>query len=374
MKGMKLIGSVAIIALLLVGSAVLLAQKAEKADAGVLVQTSGDRAWMGVHLSEVPPSQVSQLKLQAGEGALISEVEKDGPAAKAGLEPNDVVLRFDGERVRSVAELRRLVRETPPGRTVEVEISRDGNRHKFHLTLDSHPENRSFVGPHFDMHMPAIEIPRVTIPSFDFNLSSGPSRLGITADDLTPQLAKYFGVTQGKGVLVTSVMKSSPAEKAGLRAGDCIVRADTTPVGSIWELRQALAESSRAKREVNLSVVRDRAQQDLKVELEATWHAPSLSAEDREDLPELAPELEELQQEMSLHHLDLEKMQHELQGEAVQRATLGLRQNLEQLRHNLDRQKHTLNEQSRQLLDQKRHLRDDIRQRVRELATERAVV
>ncbi len=81
------------------------------------------------------------------------------------------------------------------------------------------------------MHMPEVAIPEIRIPAFNLNFSRR-ARLGISAQKLTPQLAEYFGVRQGKGVLVLEVRGGSPGEKAGLKAGDCIVKIDDKEVDS----------------------------------------------------------------------------------------------------------------------------------------------
>jgi membrane-associated protease RseP (regulator of RpoE activity) len=99
--------------------------------------------------------------------------------------------------------------------------------------------------------------------------NEGP-RLGISADDLTPQLAEHLGVTQGKGVLVLEVNEGSAAEKAGLKAGDCIVKVGADPVESVSDLHRALGHNSGSdeKQNVALTIVRDKHEQTLSVQLE----------------------------------------------------------------------------------------------------------
>ncbi len=214
----------AIAVISLVSSGVILAQRADHVARTRVVSFNGERAWMGVRLKDVTPEKARELKLPGEYGAIVAKVEPDSPAAKAGLAANDAILEFAGERVRSVAQLGRLVRETPPGRTVNLEVSRDGQQRTITVKLESHGEEfyGSWVRPM--PPMPRVTVPKVevfpNVPGFDFeHFGFGPSqsRLGISTVDLTAQLADYFGVKQGKGVLVREVKSGSPAEKAGVR-------------------------------------------------------------------------------------------------------------------------------------------------------------
>ncbi|MGH9862908.1 MAG: PDZ domain-containing protein [Candidatus Acidiferrales bacterium] len=216
---------------------------------------------LGVSIGDVTAEKAKELKLPGEYGALIEEVEEDSPAAKGGLEANDVILSFDGERVRSAEHLGRLVRETPPGRAMSVQVSRGGQTRTVTVT----PEKRSRR-----IEMPEINIPKIEVgplPDFNFELFQRGPQLGISADELTPQLAEYFGVKQGNGVLVREVMTASAAEKAGLKAGDVIIRIDDEGISDVGDLRRALRRS-REGRQATLTIVRNRSEQTVKVELE----------------------------------------------------------------------------------------------------------
>jgi membrane-associated protease RseP (regulator of RpoE activity) len=271
---------------------------------------------LGVGISDVTAARLAELKLASETGAVIDEVEADSPAAKAGLQKNDVILAFAGERVRSAAQLRRLVQETPAGRKVSMEISRGGQTRTMEVTLEERAWSRRLPRiemPDFQVRLPRIEIPEIHV------FRRGP-RLGISADELTPQLAEYFGVKQGKGILVREVMEGSAAAKAGLKAGDVIVRVDEDAIADVGDLRQALAK--RESQEVTLGIVRDRREQTLKVRLEAPQSVtPRRSAElnwvdDEGELHRLAAEAQaeaaEIQKEM--HHLQRE-LQRQLRDE-----------------------------------------------------------
>jgi serine protease Do len=317
---------------------------------------------LGVELREVTGDKARELKLPGEYGAIVEEVEPKSPADKAGLMKGDVILDFAGERVRSVAQLRRLVRETPAGRTVTVQVSRGGEVRT--LSVKMEPAKNQF---NFGYVQPKISIPKIEIPKFNFNFegnpyffSGGGPVLGISGDDLTSQLATYFGVKQGKGVLVREVEAGSPAEKAGLKAGDVIVGIDGRQVGSVSDLRHAIPRDFEGKKQVSLSIVRDRREQKLSVELQAPDQlTPFHSVEEEvyrispEELHRMAAEVLRQQAEASKASLEAARktareaqaMQHALEADAArqlaqaakekQRAMDQARQSLELLKQQL---------------------------------------
>lgn len=226
---------------------------------------------------------VSDVEDAARPGVRIDGVDDGSAAAKAGAKEGDLVVEFDGERVRSARQLTRLVQETAPGRTVKMTVARDGRQQ----TLDVTPEaaetdwNAAF-GPELrreiDRSLDSLrELPRTTAPAFNFNFEGIPAlggrgRLGVQVDLLSDQLAGYFGVTGG-GVLVSSVTKNSPAEKAGLKAGDVITTVDGAAVKDSRDLVTALREVKDGTA-VSLGIVRDKKTSTLKATIEAP-RAPS---------------------------------------------------------------------------------------------------
>jgi serine protease Do len=220
--------------------------------------------WLGVRLEEVTAEKAKELKLAGEYGVIVKDVEENSPAAKAGLAKDDVIVEFAGEKVRSATQLRRLVRETPPGRTVTLLVSRAGQTKTLSAKLEARAEGA------FEMPVtpPMPRLPNIEIPEFDFVWQARGVRLGISGDELTPQLAEYFGVKQGKGVLVREVVVGSAAAKAGLKAGDVIVAVDGKEVATVSKLRRALAGDTEEKRKVTLTIVRDKHEQTLAVELE----------------------------------------------------------------------------------------------------------
>jgi serine protease Do len=281
---------------------------------------TGDGAWLGLRLEDVTAEKAKELKLAGEYGVIVKDVEEESPAAKAGVAKADVILEFAGEKVRSAAHLRRLVRETPAGRSVTLLVSRAGQTKTLSAKLEARPGG-TFTMPAMPP-MPAM--PDIQIPEFDFVWHARGARLGISADELTPQLAQYFGVKQGKGILVREVIVGSAAEKAGLKAGDVIVQVDGKDVDTVGKLRRALAGEKEAPeaRKVTLTIVRDKREQTLTVELTPQERMgprritrTELMGVDPEEMEEMAAEAQAQAKEMEVQARELQKEHQELQKE-----------------------------------------------------------
>lgn len=231
-------------------------------------------SWLGVETYEVTAEKAKGLKLSAERGVVLGEIVADSPAAKAGLKEGDVVTELNGQRVEGAAQFRRMIREIPAGRAVQLGVWRDGRAQTVTVTLGKAAENharwmKSAPGT-FAFHMPEIpNMPEVMeMPGMEhFGFAPGVhARLGIDAENLEGQLAAYFGVPEGEGILVRSVNSGSPAEKAGVKAGDVIISVNGERVRSVGELREKIAAKTDAKN-VDLSVLRSRVETKLSVEL-----------------------------------------------------------------------------------------------------------
>lgn len=218
----------------------------------------GSGSYLGVGVEEVDTTRAKELKLKEERGVEIRRVEPDSPAEKAGVKEHDVVLEYNGQRVEGTESFIRMVRETPVGRTVKMLISRDGNPQTLSATIGRRKSEDYFRG--FKMTVPAIppiEVPRAII-------TTRTSRVGLETETLSGQLADFFGAKEG--VLVRSVDKGSPADKAGLKAGDVIVRVDGERVTQPRDLSDEL-RSTRDKKTLQLQVVRNHKEMTLSLEL-----------------------------------------------------------------------------------------------------------
>ncbi|MGH7489226.1 MAG: PDZ domain-containing protein, partial [bacterium] len=180
--------------------------------------------------------------------------EEDSPASRAGLEVGDVILEYNGQKVIGAEEFSRLVRETPVGREVQIRISRAGADRALTAKVGSRP-NSVGVYEGIAIAAPHVEMPDFPMPDIPRTLMSWRSAtLGIEAEALGGQLAQYFGVKEG--VLVRSVMNGSAAGKAGIKAGDVILKVDDRSVAAPGEVSSAL-RSSHAKKSVAIVLMRE---------------------------------------------------------------------------------------------------------------------
>jgi serine protease Do len=238
-----------------------------------LTVLAGRGADIGVSIRDIESSDKS-----TSGGVVVEEVRKDSPADKAGLKQADVIVEFDGEHVRSARQFTRLVQETVPGRIVNATVVRDGQKKDVQLTPDDHGDGMSVL---YDGNMHEYlgswdrgfdrlgdRLQNFNFDNFSFALPQfdGRGRLGVTVEELTPQLATYFGAKDG--VLIASVGDDSPASRAGLRAGDVITKVNNEPAGSRDELTRLLREVKDGG-DVTLGIVRDKKESTVTVKLES---------------------------------------------------------------------------------------------------------
>lgn len=229
----------------------------------------GETSYLGVRVRDIDEDRAKEKKLKEARGVEVTDVDRDSPAEKAGIKPGDVILEFNGYRVESVAQFVRLVRETPPGRRVELKVQRDGQQQTLSATLErTRGLARAFRwerGEVWELPDLRFQLPPIRIPDMpSFVPSWRTPRLGIVCEELRGQLAEYFGVSHG--VLVREVAPASPAERAGLRAGDVITHVNGRRVDTPRELSERLREAKDGR--AKLTVVRNRKDVEIEVELE----------------------------------------------------------------------------------------------------------
>jgi membrane-associated protease RseP (regulator of RpoE activity) len=242
-----------------------------------MIATLGGGPRLGIEIRDLGKEDLAKFKLSSPQGVAVEQVTKDSAAEKAGVKAGDVVVQFDGENVRSAAQLTRLVRETVAGRTVKMAVMRDGKR----MDLDVAPAeadnvfNLAMAGelmPNIERHLEIVpeggqqftfkrRVPGQPMPApgGDFTweehvpapgrpplpeggtlrffgedagnmvVMPGRGRLGVNVQELAPELAAYFGVKDG--LLVNAVQADTPAAKAGIKAGDVIGSVNGKAVG-----------------------------------------------------------------------------------------------------------------------------------------------
>lgn len=273
----------------------------------------GSGAYLGVDLRDVTRDRLSALKLKEEHGVEITMVDQDAPAGKAGLKEHDVILTMNGANVESVEQLRRMIHETPAGRTVNLGISRDGNPMAVKVQLGDRGKDWDYAnsGKPFKFEMPPMPaIPPIpAMPAFsgmDMDVPNivvvhSSNRDGLMVENLTSQLGEYFGVKNGQGVLVRSVEKGSAAEKAGFHAGDVVVRVADETITDTSDWRHAMRSHRNAS--VPVGIVRQGKNQTLNLafpkqtgKTDALFELPDFSA--RVNLDQVQAQLDQLQPEI----------------------------------------------------------------------------
>ena len=234
------------------------------------VTVQKDASYLGIGVHDLDSERAKYLKLKDERGAEITQVDTDGPAAKAGLKAGDVVLEYNGTVVQGTEHLQRLVRETPAGHTVKIAVWRNGASQTLSATVGQRKGLWvEMPGGEFSMPMPPVPpmtaVPAMSAPRMITIMPSG--RLGIDGESLSqePQFAEFMGVKDG--VLVKMVNRNSAAERAGIKAGDVIVKVDDTHVSSSFDITAAL-RAARGKKNFNLTVVRNKKEMPVPVALE----------------------------------------------------------------------------------------------------------
>ena len=189
------------------------------------------RGYLGIemHPDKITPELAEAFGLKNNKGVLIAKVRSDSPADKAGLKRHDIIVEMDGETVEDWQSFRNIVAMLEPGKKVTLNIFRDDRKEEIEVEIGSLEESQIALG-----------------------VSDVAKKLGLQVQDLTDELARRFGYEGTKGVIVTEVTDSSPADRAGIGAGMLIVSVNRQDISTVKEFGEALKESSDTKKAVLL--------------------------------------------------------------------------------------------------------------------------
>lgn len=252
-------------------------------------------SYLGVDPRDVTSDRMGALKLNESRGVEVMMVDRDSPAGKAGLKEHDVILGFNDKSVTDADQLRHMLRDMQPGKTVPLAISRAGQSMTLKVTLTKRPEE--MAGMHA-FAMPPMPHMDLDIPSFQVLQFS--KRNGLMVEDLTPQLADFFGVKNGGGVLVRSVDRGSAADSAGLKAGDVIIKVANEPISCTSDWGHIMHGRHGS---IPLGVIRDRHEQSVTMRLPEQSPESSLHI----DLPDVTSEMQGLRAELERERPELER-------------------------------------------------------------------
>jgi len=212
------------------------------------------RGWLGVSIQDVTKTIAEDRGLKSEDGAHIVEVVDDSPADSIGLRKGDVIVEFAGRKIYDADDLAKSVSRTEPGTRTSLIVVRNNERKTYQVIVGKTPrrERYSFrMGDH-----PGIRM-----------FHSGKGMLGLSVLSLSEQLAKYFGAPNDEGVLVEMVRKDSPAEKAGIMAGDVILRVGSKSVDEIGDIWKGLERYDEGDK-VEIEVLRKGSKKTVTIELE----------------------------------------------------------------------------------------------------------
>ncbi len=287
---------------------------------GANVAGSGFGGYLGVFVGDLNEDLARELKLTEVRGVVIGKVEEASPAARAGLRENDVILSFRGQRVQNRAQLYRLIIEAVPGARENLKISREGQILDLVVELGRRQtgliDDRQILFSEVDALLATAEDRRreagelkqkgdekgaqamleeeklfrkqaderrteietqiregkIQAPSTsrspNYRINANRYYLGLTVVHLSEQLAVYFNVTNG-GVLVSDVRAGGAAERAGIKAGDCIVAVNQDRVNSSSDLNRLIDKPNQDGVDLVITIVRERSEQKVKVRIEA---------------------------------------------------------------------------------------------------------
>ena len=177
------------------------------------------RGWLGVMIQRITPDLKNKLHLKDEKGALVGDVPAGGPADKAGIKRGDVIVSFDGKEIKEVKDLPYIVASTPVGKNVKVELVRKGRKRSLQVNVGELKEEGESQA-----------------------VSKAEPNLGLTVKEITPELARNFGLSETSGLVVVQVENNTAAAKAGLRPGDIIIEIDQVPIKDLEEYHSKIQD------------------------------------------------------------------------------------------------------------------------------------
>ncbi len=213
-------------------------------------------AWLGIYMQTIDENLAEVFELDEDYGVVINEIIEDSPAEEAGLEEDDIIIAIDGRKIFDSDDLVDLLEDAEEGDKIKLKIIRDDDQKTIMVVLGEEPKTS------FRRH---------------FNWSSYPgckniwiytdqpnSYIGVHLSDLSKQLGDYFGVKKGRGVLITEVEEDSPAEEAGLQAGDIIVAIDKDKVNDTEDVIELVGEAEPGEK-IMVAVMREKRSEKIEV-------------------------------------------------------------------------------------------------------------
>jgi len=283
-----------------------------------LLLHNSSQGYLGVDFIDVDQEKATALKLKEVRGAIITLIDHDAPAGQIGMRVNDVVLQLNGQNVEGAEQLKRMLKEIPPGRKVSLEFSRDGNIQTTSVQLVDHRAMEHDVwnklghdGDVFNA-VPGMGVLSgggdAALPGmFHMPIFGSTLNVGALVEPLTGQMADYVGVPSG--LMVKQVAKKSEAATAGLKAFDIILKVGPDAITTLSDWDRALRANQG--KPVTVTILRDKKQQTLTLQVDSSKHKTGalemeelFPAADSEALAELSPDALKLFADQSAADMD----------------------------------------------------------------------
>jgi membrane-associated protease RseP (regulator of RpoE activity) len=340
--------------------------------------SSDSGAYLGVVVGDLNQAQAANLKMHDTNGVMVQSLDHDGPACRAGIQPNDVIVSVNGMPVSSSEQMVQIMHGLAAGSMANIGIIRDGKSQQIKVALSS---RKSWLTPksapmpnNYDAKSLTTPMPPVAYPSdMDVPLVTPASaRRGIVVEALTAQLADYFGVPGGQGVLVRNVQKGSLGATAGLKAGDVIFRIDGQPVRDLADWRRSMNISGgktsfsiiREKREQTVDMVLPGPASEMRLGEEWDYFGRDMDALNQQ-LERLGPEIQkQTEQAMMFRSDDLDKMQREIEKSVRKGVQKELKHESKEIRKSMKQLEPQIRQQTEEIQKQMEQMRPEIDKQV----------
>lgn len=268
----------------------------------IVIQDDDDNdIWLGVQIKELTKTLRGKLDVESRRGVVVDDVVEDSPAARAGIKKGDVIVKFNGRKIRKTGDLTHAISKHEAGDIVKVEIERGKENLEMQVELSERPHDW-----HSKVEIPSLEkLKNIEIRAF---LDVG---LGVKLQKLNKDLAEYFGTEPDQGVLITEVEEDSPAEDASLKAGDIILSIDGESVqepDDVWDILGEYDEGDSVK----LEILRKRKTQTVTVKLKEGYGAAELGMKVAPHLPNVY--FKRYERDMDHYHDSLKRYKDEMKG------------------------------------------------------------
>jgi serine protease Do len=181
------------------------------------------RGYLGVTLQGIDEALAKALKLKSTEGAIVSMVVPNGPAAKAGIKQGDIIIEYNGQNISDSTQLRNIAAQSKPGTQAKLGLLREGAKMEITVELGERPNERTAGSQ--EKEQPEEQPTK---------------KVGLTVQTLTPDIAQQLGYDNDHGVVISDVTSGSPADEAGLQRGDLIKQVNRVDIRTVQDFNREM--------------------------------------------------------------------------------------------------------------------------------------